>query len=490
VLLRWIGDRLLYSPIPSILVILIVKPMPNSEETSHGEYNPTIQVDKDTIKTPFVRHFTTTGVTFSCIYSDGKQTALVAVFNDPKSFNVSRLVPVRLHSSCANSDILGSTDCDCHSQLLRSIDILREENGVLIHLFQEGRGAGIFAKFLGIYTMQSAGVSTYGAYRKLSLDVDVRIYDLAFKILHDLGIKNISLLSNNPKKAAAFQEAGFSVTSASLLGETTPQNFGYLFSKFSEGQHKITELFPDSGEYYFCKTTSSAGPFNRTWIIDGDDTLWEDNIVYMRIANDFVEHCLPYVLQMTAQQIRQMIDEAEEETIKTYGFGALGFKQSLEAVYELLVAENNGIPKPSKIFDSVVQTLRSQPETLNTDAIRVLTELEKRGDGLILYTQGPLSIQFEKIARSGLAEYFHALCVVKSKKDGILEKIRNDFTFDHGEFVVVGNSLRSDIEPAIKSGFKAIHFNNPNSWHAENVSKLDKSAYEKIDKLTELLDAK
>jgi GTP cyclohydrolase II len=464
-----------------------IKNLNNKKQSNGNDYNPTIQVNEDTIKTPFVRHFTKTGVTFSCIYSDKKQIALVAVFRDPELLDTSRTVPVRLHSSCANSDILESFDCDCHSQLLRSIDILREKNGVLIHLFQEGRGAGIFAKFLGMYTMQTSGLSTYGAYEKLALDVDGRIYLLAFKILCDLGIKNISLLTNNSKKVTAFHEGGFSVTSEPLLGETTPQNFGYLFSKFSEGQHKILALFPENGDYYFCKTASLAGPFRRTWIIDGDDTLWEDNIAYMKITDEFIKHCLPYTPKTTEQQIRQIIDETEEKTIKEYGFGAHGFRQSLEAVYKLLIAKNNTIPRPTKLFDSIIQTLKKQPEVLIADVISVLSELKKRGDGLILYTQGPLHIQFEKIARSSLAEYFHALCVVKFKNDDSFKRLQHDFIFNPGEFIVVGNSLRSDIEPALRAGLKVVHFNNPNSWHVQNVSKLDKSKYPQINKLTELL---
>lgn len=467
-----------------------IKNLGNNKQPNNSSYDPTIKIDEDTIKTPFVRHFTRTGVTFSCIYSDKKQIALVAIFSDPKLLDTSRTVPVRLHSSCANSDILESSDCDCHSQLLRSIDILRKKNGILIHLFQEGRGAGIFAKFLGMYTMQTSGLSTYGAYEKLALDVDGRFYSLAFKILHDLGIKNISLLTNNLKKVIAFQEGGFSVTSEPLLGETTPQNFGYLFSKFSEGKHKILALFPENGDYYFCKIASPSGPFRRTWIIDGDDTLWEDNIVYIKITDDFVKHCLPYTPKITEQQIRQMIDETEEKTIKEYGFGALGYRKSLEIVYELLVAKNNKISRPTKLFDSVIQTLKTQPEVLIADAVSVLSELKKRGDGLILYTQGPLHIQFEKIARSGLAEYFHALCVVKFKNDISFERLQHDFTFNHGEFIVVGNSLRSDIEPALRTGLKAVHFNNPNSWHVQNISKLDKSEYPQINKLTELLKLK
>jgi len=465
-----------------------IKNLWNNKRSNEDNYNPTIQVNDDTIKTPFVKHFTRTGVTFSCIYSDEKQTALVAMFSNPELLDTFHRVLIRLHSSCANSDILGSFDCDCRSQLLRSIDILRERNGVLIYLFQEGRGAGIFAKFLGMHMMQSRGLSTYDAYKKLSLDVDGRSYSIAFKILRDLGIKDISLLSNNSKKSTAFQEAGFSVISESLFGETTPQNFSYLFSKFSEGQHKILELFPENEDYYFCKTASLVGPFRRTWIIDGDDTLWEDNIAYMKITDNFIKHCLPYTPKTTEQQIRKMIDEVEEKTIKEHGFGAHGYRKSLEIVYELLNTKNNGIPRPTKLFDLVVQTLKNTSEVLVKDAVTVLSELEKRGDGLILYTQGPLRIQFEKIARSGLAEYFHALCVVKSKDDSSLRQLQQDFKFNFGEFIIVGNSLRSDIEPALQSGLKAIHFNNINSWHMQNISKLDKSKYLRIDRLIELLE--
>jgi GTP cyclohydrolase II len=458
-----------------------------SKQKNIDDYNPTIQVSQDTKKTPFVRHFTSSGLVYSCIYSDEKQTALVVFFDEPDFLDTSEAVYVRLHSSCANSDILGSFDCDCRSQLLRSINILRERNGVLIHLFQEGRGAGIFAKYLGMYTMQSQSLSTYGAYERLAFETDGRTYDLAFKILNDLKIKKMCLLSNNPKKMSAFEDAGFSVTSEPLLGQITPQNFGYLFSKFSEGHHDIPDLFPLVGDYYFCKANLSTAPFRRTWIFDGDDTLWEDNIAYVKLAINFVNHCLQYLPQMQEQDIHQMIDDAEEVTIKEHGFGAPGFKISLESVYELLLSKNEEIPRPTDLFNSIIPTLQKQPEVLTPDAIAVLSELWRRGDGLILYTQGPLRIQFEKIARSGLAEYFHGLCVVKSKSNDSLKQLQDDFNLSSGEFIVVGNSLRSDIEPALETGLKAVHFNNPNSWPLQNQSILNKDQYISIDKLTELL---
>lgn len=460
--------------------------MPKSKKNI-SKYNPTIKVNSDTTKTPFVRHFTKTGETFSCIYTDKKQIALVAMFKNPELFNNKRTVLVRLHSSCANSDILESSDCDCRSQLQHSINILRKRNGILIHLFQEGRGAGIFAKFLGMYTMQYHGLSTYDAYKKLSLGVDVRMYLLAFKILRDFNIKNISLLTNNPKKVRAFKKGGFLVRSEPLLGDITPQNFGYLFSKFSEGQHSVSALFPKNTDYCFYKTNLPSGPFNKTWIIDGDDTLWEDNIIYMKITNDFIKYCLPYVPQMTEDQIRQIIDKIEEKTILKDGFGAVGFQKSLEKAYETIHAKNSLIPKPTKLLNSVVKILKNQPMILTDDVVNVLSELKKRGDGLILYTQGNLDIQFKKIAQSNLSEYFHAICIVKFKNNNSLKRLQNDFTFSSGKFIIIGNSLRSDVEPAIQAGLKAIHFNNPNSWSMQNISKLDKSKYLQINKLKELL---
>jgi putative hydrolase of the HAD superfamily len=207
----------------------------------------------------------------------------------------------------------------------------------------------------------------------------------------------------------------------------------------------------------------------------------------MKLANDFIKHCLPYLPQLTEHEIRQMIDETEEVTIKTHGFGAHGFRISLETVYELLLAKNAKIPRPEELFDSIIPVLQRQPETLTANAIVVLSELWRRGDGLVLYTQGPLRIQFEKIARSGLAEYFHGLCVVKSKSVTSLRRLQYDFNLDSGEFIVVGNSLHSDIEPAIEIGLKGVHFDNPNSWRTQNISKVDKSQYLSINSLTELL---
>lgn len=451
-------------------------------------FNPSIKVNARVSKTPFVHHATRTGPTFSCIYTGNGQTALVALFSDPELFTTERAVPVRIHSSCANSDILGSFDCDCRSQLLRSIDILRKRNGLLIHIFQEGRGAGIFAKYLGMHTMQSKGLSTYDAYRDLAFKTDGRTYPIAVSILHDFGITNISLLSNNPKKLVALRKAGFIAAPESMVGEITPQNFGYLFSKFSEGQHSIGTLFPKDETYYFCKTPAPGGPFERTWIIDGDDTLWEDNLFYTKLINKFIDYCLSHSLNVSRGEIRRLIDQAEEQTIESHGLGPIGFRYSLEKVYEQL-KEKADIPRPSTFFDSVVPVLTKQPEVLIADATHVLIELAQRGDGIVLFTQGPSDIQFEKIARSGLAEYFHAICVVSRKDLSTLRRLQADFRqdFDPGRFISVGNSLRSDVEPAVANGIQAVHFNNPNSWHVQNQSTVSPNDYISINNFSELL---
>src|SRR5512142_259736 len=108
------------------------------------------------------------------------------------------LVPVRIHSECLTSEVLGSLKCDCRAQLDRALDLIASRGrGVLAYLRQEGRGIGLGNK-IRAYALQAQGLDTYEANRRLGFPDDLRRYDVAAAMLHALGVRSVDLITNNP----------------------------------------------------------------------------------------------------------------------------------------------------------------------------------------------------------------------------------------------------------------------------------------------------
>lgn len=118
---------------------------------------------------------------------------------------------VRVHSSCATGDILGSKRCDCGEQLHKAMQMIEKEGkGALVYLQQEGRGIGLHHK-IAAYKLQEQGYDTAEANLKLGFKVDERDYGVGASILHELGITKMRLMSNNPLKRAGLEGYGLSV---------------------------------------------------------------------------------------------------------------------------------------------------------------------------------------------------------------------------------------------------------------------------------------
>jgi 3,4-dihydroxy 2-butanone 4-phosphate synthase / GTP cyclohydrolase II len=118
---------------------------------------------------------------------------------------------VRIHSQCLTGDVFGSTKCDCGNQLHRAMELIeREGRGAIVYQLQEGRGIGIINK-IRAYALQDQGADTVEANEQLGLAVDLREYRQCAEILFDLGLCKVRLMSNNPLKLRAMEEAGLRV---------------------------------------------------------------------------------------------------------------------------------------------------------------------------------------------------------------------------------------------------------------------------------------
>jgi 3,4-dihydroxy 2-butanone 4-phosphate synthase/GTP cyclohydrolase II len=118
---------------------------------------------------------------------------------------------VRIHSQCLTGDVFGSTKCDCGEQLHRTLQMIGEAGrGAIVYQLQEGRGIGIINK-IRAYALQDGGADTVEANERLGLAVDSRDYRQCAEVLFDLGLCRVKVISNNPGKLKALEEAGLEI---------------------------------------------------------------------------------------------------------------------------------------------------------------------------------------------------------------------------------------------------------------------------------------
>lgn len=172
-----------------------------------------------------------------CLYTnnqDDKEHLAVIMGDVSQKENVL----VRVHSECFTGDVLGSLRCDCGDQLRRAMEIIAAEGrGVLIYLRQEGRGIGLLDK-LRAYNLQDEGYDTVEANLALGHQADERDYTVAARILADLDVRSIQLLTNNPDKLIRLVELGVLVSARlPLEGTVHAENLHYLFTKAQRMNH-------------------------------------------------------------------------------------------------------------------------------------------------------------------------------------------------------------------------------------------------------------
>jgi 3,4-dihydroxy 2-butanone 4-phosphate synthase/GTP cyclohydrolase II len=168
------------------------------------------------------------------------QQPIVLAFGD---LTTSAAPLVRLHSSCFTGDLLDSLRCDCGDQLRMAMEMIADEGaGVLVYLPQEGRGIGLVEK-IRAYQLQDQGLDTVEANLALGFKADSRDYGVGIQLLKDLGLRQVRLLTNNPKKTDAFIYGGFDlqvVDQVPILPPVNEFNERYLATK----REKMGHSFP------------------------------------------------------------------------------------------------------------------------------------------------------------------------------------------------------------------------------------------------------
>ncbi|GBF49514.1 bifunctional 3,4-dihydroxy-2-butanone 4-phosphate synthase/GTP cyclohydrolase II [Leptospira ryugenii] len=151
-----------------------------------------------------------------------------------------KAVMVRVHSECLTGDVFFSQRCDCGSQLHSALKMIEKEgSGILLYMRQEGRGIGIINK-LKAYTLQESGLDTVEANEKLGFPPDLRDYGIGAQILRDIGVKQMKLITNNPRKIVGLEGYDLHVTERIPIEiEPIEGNARYLFTKKSKLGHML-----------------------------------------------------------------------------------------------------------------------------------------------------------------------------------------------------------------------------------------------------------
>ena len=195
-------------------------------------------------------------------------------------------------------------------------------------------------------------------------------------------------------------------------------------------------------------------------LIDADDTLWENNIYFEHAIHDFITFLNHS--QLTPAQVREVLDDVE----RLMGYGSANFTKSLVETYRRL-AEKDPLDTDVQQVRQFGERIRSQPLQLLDGVSETLGYLASRHD-LILLTKGDFEEQQLKVERSGIAGYFRQVMIVPEKNVATYQRVTSELEVDPKDAWMVGNSPRSDINPALAAGLNAAYIPHPHTWHLEH----------------------
>jgi putative hydrolase of the HAD superfamily len=209
-----------------------------------------------------------------------------------------------------------------------------------------------------------------------------------------------------------------------------------------------------------------------TLIIDADDTLWENEIYYEQCISDF--GVLMGSLGFDREEAERTVDEVEAERVPLTGYGPHEFARNIAIAYERL-CQRHGRPVDEAVIEAARQiglVVLEPPMELLDGVAQTLPQLGGRFR-LILLTKGDRASQEGKLERSGLAHHFEGVHVVQEKDADVLRGLMADYGLLPESTWVVGNSPRSDINPALEAGIGAVHIPHETTWSLEKQEIAD-----------------
>ncbi len=205
-------------------------------------------------------------------------------------------------------------------------------------------------------------------------------------------------------------------------------------------------------------------PAGQTLLFDADDTLWENNIYFERAIAGFVE--LVAHPTLSSAQVREHFNCLEHQRVQLHGYGTKSFRQSMGACLQLFTARTLH-PAEHAHLDALAATITTSPLELLPGVAFTLAQLGTR-HRLFLVTKGDTEEQLEKLHRSGLASLFSVAEVVPEKHRAAYEDLCRRHRLHTPTTWMIGNSPKSDINPALAAGLHAVFLPHSNTWVLEH----------------------
>ena len=205
-------------------------------------------------------------------------------------------------------------------------------------------------------------------------------------------------------------------------------------------------------------------PSGQTLLIDADDTLWENNIYFERAITSFISYLDHRV--HTPAEVRSHLNVVEHATIAEHGYGLASFRRSLITCFEQLADDPLTEAKRQRIH-SFAQSIADQEIELLPGVAETLAALSTR-HRILLVTKGDAEEQKDKLHRSGLAPYFAAVEVLPEKHEDAYRSLSDHHACEAATTWMIGNSPKSDINPALAAGLHAIFIPHDFTWVLEH----------------------
>jgi putative hydrolase of the HAD superfamily len=210
---------------------------------------------------------------------------------------------------------------------------------------------------------------------------------------------------------------------------------------------------------------SALPPESLNLVFDADDTLWDSNIHFLEAFDFFAAAVGDAGLGLSRVEIHAAVRRAEIMLIKTHGYGRRPYIRALhQAAAELAPAGNDGLREE---IERIGAHLLERDCALLPGVEPTLQELSQR-HRLLMFTKGQRDEQLQKLARSGLGPYFDRVETPREKDADAYRRLVRDADLDPSLTFMIGNSPRSDINPAIEAGLRAVFIPHPHTWELEH----------------------
>ena len=202
----------------------------------------------------------------------------------------------------------------------------------------------------------------------------------------------------------------------------------------------------------------------QTLLIDADDTLWENNIYFERAIARFISFLNHH--HYSPERVREILNDVERENIVTHGYGLHSFAHALVACFEKLSADPVS-PEMHATIQSFAHAIADHPVEMLPNVPETLQHLSSRHH-LILMTKGAFAEQSGKVERSGLKDYFAAVEIVAEKDEAVYRSMVAKYGLSNDTTWMIGNSPKSDINPALAAGLNAVFVPHGDTWILEH----------------------